>query len=373
MPNRIIWMDFARFFAIVLVVFTHAQEKANNNDLTVGALSIFYSIHRIGVPLFFLLTGSLVLTKLAQNYNNIKHYGNNNSALLESNSFTINNCKGMMKGWLISFYIKRIPQFFIVLIVYSVATNFIYDFLIEGSSFKEAIHNGFLKNGIRRADSGAAIQLWFLYTIIAIYLISPFLSVLLRHLTTKQILWFIILCLITGTVQTTFPGSYNLFLNRMGDNFLGPLLPYFIIGYLIQSRDLKLSTLYFKSIAIIILILTVLVVYFIELKNGFNRSLHWYSTSFPLIISSTCVYLLIKSFNYTKAISIVTSVSVYSFGIFLSHYFFLYIVKYFYVLNFGNDHNFIFKLILFFFLPFICGYFFTKFFVKIPYLRRLVI
>ena len=373
MSNRIIWMDFARFFAIILVVFTHAQEQANNNDLTVGSLSIFYSIHRIGVPLFFLLTGSLVLTKLAQNYNNMKLFGKNNSVSLETNSFMIKNCKNVMMGGVANFYIKRIPQFFIVLVFYSVATNFIYDFLIEGSSFKEAIKTGLLKNGIRRADNGSAIQLWFLYTIIAIYLISPFLSVLLKHLTTKQILWFTILCLITGTVQTSFPGSYNLLLNRMGDNFLGSLLPYFIIGYLIQSRDIKLSTFYFKGIAVVILILTVLVVYFVELRHGFINSLHWYSTSFPLFISSTCVYLLIKSFNYTKTISIVTSVSIYSFGIFLSHYFFLYIIKYFYVLNFGDDHNFIFKLILFFFLPFICGYFFTKFFAKIPYLRRLVI
>lgn len=98
MSNRILWMDLARFFAIILVVFTHAQEQANNNDLTVGSLSIFYSIHRIGVPLFFLLTGSLVLTKLAQNYNNMKLFGNNNSVSLETNSFMIKNCKNVIMG-----------------------------------------------------------------------------------------------------------------------------------------------------------------------------------------------------------------------------------------------------------------------------------
>ncbi|NCH57666.1 hypothetical protein EHJ10_02320 [Cronobacter dublinensis] len=58
---RIFWIDCARFVAIIMVVFTHAHESARVTSE--AAKSIFYSIDRIGVPIFFMLSGGLLLPK----------------------------------------------------------------------------------------------------------------------------------------------------------------------------------------------------------------------------------------------------------------------------------------------------------------------
>lgn len=63
MDNRIHWLDSARAIAIMLVVFTHAHERAGNIPYYIT--SIFYSIDRIGVPIFFMISGGLLIPKLS--------------------------------------------------------------------------------------------------------------------------------------------------------------------------------------------------------------------------------------------------------------------------------------------------------------------
>lgn len=60
--QRIYYLDAIRAIAIILVVFTHAHEVAK-----VGGIGkiMFYSIDRIGVPLFFMISGGLILPRLA--------------------------------------------------------------------------------------------------------------------------------------------------------------------------------------------------------------------------------------------------------------------------------------------------------------------
>lgn len=63
MKQRIFYMDaMRRAIAIILVVFTHAHEQVGINNYLVK--SFFYSIDRMGVPLFFMLSGGLVLPKM---------------------------------------------------------------------------------------------------------------------------------------------------------------------------------------------------------------------------------------------------------------------------------------------------------------------
>ncbi len=57
-------MDIARALAIFLVLVTHATEQAGYPELWYR--SIAYNIDRLGVPLFLMLSGALVLKKCEQ-------------------------------------------------------------------------------------------------------------------------------------------------------------------------------------------------------------------------------------------------------------------------------------------------------------------
>lgn len=70
--ERVIWLDYARMFAIICVVITHTTERVYNlgaeilgqysSYSRIFALSMF-TIGRLGVPIFFFLTGYLLLDR----------------------------------------------------------------------------------------------------------------------------------------------------------------------------------------------------------------------------------------------------------------------------------------------------------------------
>ena len=70
--GRIVWLDYARMFAIICVVITHTTERVYEMNAEIlaqspahsrlFALSMF-TIGRLGVPIFFFLTGYLLLDR----------------------------------------------------------------------------------------------------------------------------------------------------------------------------------------------------------------------------------------------------------------------------------------------------------------------
>lgn len=145
--GRIFWLDASRAIAIALVVFTHSHEQAGIHSELLR--SIFYSIDRLGVPIFFMISGGLVLPRAA-------------------------------KSSILSFYRKRMPQFIILIFLWSVVTNTV-NIYASGSGFIDSLFSAIVNhNGIYPGNFGAAAQLWFMYSITQLYLIAPFLGRLLK-------------------------------------------------------------------------------------------------------------------------------------------------------------------------------------------------
>ncbi|HGH4680000.1 TPA: acyltransferase [Enterobacter roggenkampii] len=296
--NRIYWLDATRAIAILLVVFTHAHEQAGiSNELL---RSLFYSFDRLGVPLFFMISGGLILPKLG-------------------------------KGSTISFYKKRIPQFLILLVVYSIITNSV-KMIGDGANLIDAIFTATkMNNGIYPADYGGAAQLWFLYSIIGMYLIAPFLAKIVNNSTTKEISVFLAICVLLNQFKMSLPliGVDWGFLYKLGSDMTGPYVSFFIAGYLVINRTDDFNNLfksttfhYFLFIAPIV-ILTVIDFF----SNKMNEYLHWYSSSIFIFTSGIGLFLVIKGLFEHKSGGVLTGLSLYSFGIYLSHYAFIYICQ----------------------------------------------
>lgn len=296
--NRIYWLDATRAIAILLVVFTHAHEQAGiSNEML---RSIFYSFDRLGVPLFFMISGGLILPKLSGV-----------------------SC--------IQFYKKRIPQFILLLFIYSIATNTIR-MVSSGNSFVDAIATASISNnGIYPSDYGGASQLWFLYSIIGMYLISPFLSKVVNNSSTKEVFIFLAVCVILNQFKSSLPlmGFEWGFLYKLGSDMTGPYLSFFIAGYLIINRSNDfISLLNNKLFHVFLFISPIALLTYLDIKTGkLNDYLHWYSSSIFIFISGVGLFLLIKGIFESKSGGLLSPLSISSFGIYLSHYAFIYICK----------------------------------------------
>ena len=312
-----------RFIAILLVVFTHVHEQIGVSSYITRA--VFYHIDRLGVPLFFMLSGALILPRAA-------------------------------KQPVFTFYKKRIFQFIVLLFVYSFLSK-LTEMLSTGFAFSESIIVSFkLFNAIYPNQIGAG-HLWFMYTIIGLYLIAPFLGRLLDVLTTKEIMVFLVLSILLTQFKATLQGGFNVHPNilySIGNDFLGGYLNFFVLGYLLIHRKIKTSIV----VSLVLLVLPIVIALAREIhKEQFLDAFHWYSTSLTIVTSSIGLLGAIRWLceNGNRNL-IIESVSKFSFGIYLSHYIFIFVFKKW--IDFSH-FDLSMKLAVLFVPSFVCAYLFT--------------
>jgi surface polysaccharide O-acyltransferase-like enzyme len=297
------WIENARAIAIFLVVFTHCHERTPGS--VVLSESIFYAIDRLGVPIFFMISGGLILPKLA------------NRGILE-------------------FYKKRIPQFVLSLIIFCVITNSVMMIcsgrgIYESFIFSVTEYNGVLNSQNSLGQYGGARQMWFLYSIIGLYLISPFLSAMVSNLSTGKIILFISLCILLNQLPANLKlmGFDIQFLKRLGAEMTGPYIAYFLSGYLIIARGVFDSFSLKKMNAVATLLVAIPSIALIAWDLHVGKvvwHLHWYSMSVPIFISSIGSIMLIKN-NFVNHNGFMSFIGRISFGIFLVHYAVIYVAS----------------------------------------------
>lgn len=156
---RIFWFDVIRILAIILVVFAHVHEDFGINYQAASKELLFdlkwkvalaYSISRMGVPLFFMLSGALLIKK---------HINSNNY----------------------NFRIKRISIFLCLGFIYTCFPNAI-NLYIQNHNIITSIHTAISHyNFITKADLGCQNQLWFFRALIPIYLALPFIALFIKY------------------------------------------------------------------------------------------------------------------------------------------------------------------------------------------------
>ncbi len=291
-PGRIYWMDAARVVAIILVVLTHASEVTGFPNVL--SKSIFYSIDRLGVPLFFMLSGALLLTRAAK---------------LEIGEY-------YKKYW------KRIVQFILLFFIYSVITNFVYYFVTKGASAEEAIKEAYRYSGLSNRGWKHAVQLWYMDVIIAFYVFCPFLSRLVSTTSTKGLCIFIAIMTLQ-LINVTF-------MNRTLGSMFHPYIVYFIAGYTIIERMKNIHFKYDHIVYCSVILLSIALSIITDCrKMEFAGWIHWYPKSYTIFFGGIALLMLIrKVFSQARPRYFISLLSRHSFGIFLIHQAILYsIVK----------------------------------------------
>jgi surface polysaccharide O-acyltransferase-like enzyme len=178
-------------------------------------------------------------------------------------------------------------------------------------------------------------HLWFLHALIGLYLFVPILrkiplksdAVILRYYI---LIWFIAVSIIPLAEKVIGVNS------RIDLNSISGFIGYFVLGLLIGRQQVSKKLFYFSAITFTFtVILTIYGTYWLTLKNNGIFAGYFYGYFSPnIIIGAAAIFMVIKYiFVNTKLApssfphKIITTISACSFGVYLVHPVFLYILK----------------------------------------------
>lgn len=304
--SRQVWGDMLRVTAMVMVVAIHTYALTKyylflSNKTYFLLLSLFDSLTRAAVPVFFMLTGAFAL----------KRYVEGKSKYSYRNTV-----------------VKLVLPFVIFSII-----GYIYTAISRGETMSLiSFLNQFLSSG------GTQDHMWFMYVIILIYLFMPFIVRFIRALDQSSLKKLILLVIILGNVLYTI--NALLFSTPLNRVFSGVSLPsliiysnYLLIGYYLSTYILP-SRL--KHIIFVFGLLSVLTLPLLQLiySSPYDIDKLTNGTSLFSLFIALGMFILFKQYFSTHSLnkkisSIISRISSLSFYVYMVHYTVLNIVKLF--------------------------------------------
>ncbi len=286
------YIDFIRVFSIIMVITLHCICDYYANTANAGralwyTLGYVNELARVGVPLFFMISGFLLLSRDITNV------------------------------W--EFYKKRILKVGIPFIIYDI----LYYVYMSAASGKTITVQRFFAELL---NSGSAYHLWFVYSIIFIYLLMPFLQMIVKSCSRKMLMLFFVLTIFqTGIrpfINTAFGGSVYIFLTD--DGFVG-YIGYVILGYILGTYDFgKGARRAIMALSALFFILTPIISMSSAARTGEFLFIGGYSINH--YIEAAGVFIWCKT-HFRKSNRLVSYLSGASFGAYLIHVLVLEIIK----------------------------------------------
>ena len=201
--KRILYLDGVRSLAIILVVLGHLIRSFSKDFFTWQICSGVFSLTRIGVPLFFTVSGALLLTR-----------------------------KHDIKLFLEKRFKRVVMPFSFWIIVYLILGILIWHYQPTLTYFTSVIFG----------SNDLSSLFWFIWSLIGVYLLIPVLSSFIREYDEFGFKYLIIITIILSILYTI--GFFNTqqikYDFRIIFNFF-PVLGYFIMGSYIQNHKFNIS------------------------------------------------------------------------------------------------------------------------------------
>ncbi|MDR3706298.1 MAG: acyltransferase family protein [Paludibacteraceae bacterium] len=305
MDKREYWLDNLRAVSTFAVICLHVVGiLIYNKELPISIWmigNVYDSLARFCVPVFFMISGSLLLSK----------------------DYTLKE-----------FFNKRILKIIPPLIFWSFIYIFIdifYHSHVVGDVHFTLIQ--IVKTIIKKLFYGSVGHLWFVYTLLGLYLLTPILRKWVKNSSRGELRYFLIIWLITILYAAPEVKKYLPQIELL--NFSG-YVGYFVLGYYLTNYESKVKNLDVFLIAIGLLT-TILCTYF-AFSLGMDYIYFHTFLTYNVLITSAGIFLLFKFREFKSEIvkKVLYPISKYSYGIYLSHVF---VLKIFFKI--GIDANFI--------------------------------
>ena len=290
--THVYYFDYLRAFAALCVIFMHVAAGPLRGGLNGqwNGLNILTALAFTAVPLFFMMSGYLLLTdeKTADV-----------SVLLK----------------------KRLPRLGAPLAAWTVVAV-VWNLLSQGMFSPVNFADGLLS----ALHTPQAVHFWYMYTLIALYALSPVLYGGLKHLDRKGHCFVFCLCLVLSLramLAAVLPAGVGRVLqidlvNKL--QIFGGHLATFVLGYYLGKVGKKLPNWLLLAVSAALWAVVALGTYGKTVQNGtFDQTFQSQSAGFEVMLAA-CLFLLAKQ-NLTKKSRLLTAVPVVplSMGIYMMH------------------------------------------------------
>lgn len=280
--ERIFYYDLLRAFAIIAVIICHVDFYFGplNTPFEVIAQLTFHDIGRIGVPIFLMISGALLLNR---DYPDLEDF--------LKRRFT------------------RIIYPFIFWMILITLTN------VHFHKSYQYMWNVFIGN---------PSIMWYFWTLIGIYLAIPIINIFIREYGEKGCryflaIWFIFIALNTFNLYPLFP-YFKL------DYFAG-FIGYPVLGYYLSTKQFRLSDSKMKTIGLTILLVSLAIFVAYTYSNSLG-SVELMYQNILVVAMGVGLYLFIEyldkenkfdSIKNNAVGRVISSISLYSYGMYFSH------------------------------------------------------
>lgn len=317
--KRTLYLDIVRTFAVICITLNHAVNRSYDNYVNQckeyfesSFLSTFIKtfitvLSHVGVPLFLMITGVLILNKSFENPDNIKKFIKNNYL----NLFITTEIWIFITFWFIIFLFPE------NMVLEKNGVLGTIDILIKNMFFTDWTSSGVYQTSFP--------SLWYMPMILCLYPLLPFISILLKNYSPKLLalpiavtyLYFMVLPLINQ--QFRFNGLETVKPYLKDYNLPSFLLIYVIIGYFVGKGLLSK----FKDYQILLLAIFSFALCF---------SYQWFAYSMPqnyivdynfpllpIVAGFIFEYIKRKAHLFKRFAPFFTYISKVSFGIYFVH------------------------------------------------------
>jgi surface polysaccharide O-acyltransferase-like enzyme len=298
--EHIYWADFIRLTAIYLVVVIHVSGQITNAWGQVPAgewviADVYGGLARIAVPLFFMISGSLLLPRSES---------------------------------LRDFYTKRMTRILVPFIVWSLIYLAWFCGGHPNTCTPKLIANLLLVQG-------TYYHLWFLYVLISVYLSLPVLRLMIRPEVDKRVYWYLIVLWLIFQPILTIAGKLWNFQINIGAPLATGFVCYFVLGYLLGEMELSRP----KAIAAVVLwsvstSATIVGTYLFSRNSGQFDGFFYDFISLNVILASGAAFIGLRRISEAQALasarshSMTRSLASAAFGIYLMHIIVIEVLRY---------------------------------------------
>ncbi|MFI3315628.1 MAG: acyltransferase family protein [Rikenellaceae bacterium] len=321
--QRIVWIDIVKFIAIFMMIAVHCTDNVTPEQRFEPWYNMWGSFYgsflRPAIPLFVIATGALLLP---------------------------------VKLEISTFYRKRLTRLIIPFVVWSIIYNLfpwitgllgvdssvINDFfawVVPSQKLSDALYNIAM---IPLNFSYFAVQMWYVYTLIGIYLYLPFFSAWVKQSTKKEQHFFLLFGFISLFIPylreymtrdlwgTCSWNEFGMFYSFAGFN------GYLLLGYYMQNNPINWSNAKVALVGIPMFAVGYLVTFlgFKTITGTPGQSVEMVELFFTycspnvLLMTIPVVWLAQRiKVSSPTTLKLITSASVCTFGIWMSHYLFL--------------------------------------------------
>lgn len=288
--NRFIYFDVMKIICIFLVIINHSHLYLTENGIFFHFLHFsIFSISKVAVPIFMMISGALMLGK--------------------NDSYDV-----ILK--------KRIPRVYLACLFSTLIGVFFYKIDFFDTFFK------FILGG----QISSLYFLWYIYVLVILYLLTPLLNRMIIHFNKDDFNCFFILFLIVPSIiqflMFVFEFDFNLIdvVGRIYNQYSFLInIGYYVLGYFLFSNkdNLNIKKLIYSFLFGFVLSMIYLCLGFFNKGTIVNLKYD----SFPVVLMSASLFVfLINYFNdvnnkYLKKIIIIFSEC--SFGVYLTHVYLL--------------------------------------------------